>query len=191
MLNSSSQFQRLLLATVYGFALLESPAFAQSATSMGAYVQPGGCGSAVYPPGISRPITQDGTGTLCTQTSSGGGGGGGTVTQGPPGASGWPVIVSGVAGTPTQTGVSVTSATTALTTSSQFSNFGRVCVPSTAGTGIWVNWAGVAAVAAIPSDYIPPGQCDIWVKQTGFLPTTAWNAISNTSATVSALVIGN
>jgi hypothetical protein len=95
------------------------------------------------------------------------------------------------AGSMTQAAVSVTNASTALLTAAQFTNFEKVCVALTATTGIWVNWAGVAAVTAPPSEYIPPGQCDNWIGSTGYMPTAAAFAISNSAATISATVEGN
>jgi hypothetical protein len=101
------------------------------------------------------------------------------------------VTLSGGTGAITQASVSVTNSSTALLTAAEFSNFEKICVPLTATVGIWVNWAGVAAVTAAPSEYMTPGQCDTWVKSTGFLPSAAAYAISNSSATIAVVVEGN
>jgi hypothetical protein len=85
----------------------------------------------------------------------------------------------------------VTNASTALLTAAQFTNFEKICVALTATTGVWINWAGVAAVTAAPSEYTPPGQCATWVKSTGFLPTAAAFAISNSASTIAVTVEGN
>ena len=90
-----------------------------------------------------------------------------------------------------QTSISVTNSSTALLTAAQFTNFEKICVSFTASTGVWVNWAGVAAVAAAPSEYLPPGQCDSWVGSTGFMPTSTAFAISNSASTIAVTVEGN
>lgn len=94
-------------------------------------------------------------------------------------------------GVVTQSSVSVASASTALLTAGQFTNFEKICVALTASTGVWVNWANAAAVAAAPSEYIPPGQCDSWVGATGFMPNQAAFAISNSASTIAVTVEGN
>lgn len=99
-----------------------------------------------------------------------------------------PNIALGASGTPTQTSVTVGTSSTTLN-STVFSYFAKVCVPISAANGIWVNWAGSAAVEAAPSEYIMPGQCDSWVKSNGFLPTSTWHAIA--SASVAVTVMGN
>ena len=97
------------------------------------------------------------------------------------------VSVTGVSGTPTQTTASVTTGSSTILASSTATSFIKLCVAAGAANGIWVNWAGAAAVQAAPSEYISPGQCDSWVKATGFLPTSALTAIA--SASVSASLI--
>lgn len=99
--------------------------------------------------------------------------------------------LAGRSGAITQSSISVTNASTALLTAAQFTNFEKICVPFTASTGVWINWANAAAVAAAPSEYVPPGQCDTWVGSTGFIPTTAAFAISNSAATIAVTVEGN
>lgn len=98
---------------------------------------------------------------------------------------------SGNSGAIAQTAVSVANSSTALLAAAQFSNFEKVCVAQTATTGVWINWANAAAVTAAPSEYVPPGQCDTWVKSTGFLPTAAAFAISNSASTIVVTVEGN
>ncbi len=97
--------------------------------------------------------------------------------------------VSGNSGTPTQTSVSVGTSSTTVLAAATATTFLKLCVALPAATGVWVRWDGVAATAAAPSEYIPPGQCDSWVKSTGFLPTSQINAIA--SATVSVTLISN
>lgn len=101
------------------------------------------------------------------------------------GSSGNPL--AGSAGTPTQATVSVGTSSAAVLAAGAATAFVKLCVASTAANGIWVDWSGNAAVQAAPSEYIPPGQCDSWVKSTGFLPTNGVNAIA--SAAVSASLI--
>lgn len=101
------------------------------------------------------------------------------------------VAIVGNSGAIAQTAVSVTNVSTALLTAAQFSNFEKVCVAQTATTGVWINWANAAAVTTAPSEYVPPGQCDTWVKSTGFLPTAAAFAISNSASTIVVTVEGN
>lgn len=106
---------------------------------------------------------------LCT--NSGGGGGG------------------GASGTPIQTAVTVGTSSGTLVAAAAFTNFMKVCVAQSAANGIWVNWAGASATLAAPSEFIPPGQCDSWVKASGFLPTNTITAIASVSVAVT--VVGN
>jgi hypothetical protein len=97
------------------------------------------------------------------------------------------VSVSGSSGTPTQTSVSVGTSSTSVLAASTATSFVKLCVPLGAGNGIWVRWDGGAATTAAPAEYLPPGQCDAWVKSTGFLPTTAINAIAPAAVSVSLI----
>ena len=109
---------------------------------------------------------------------SGGAGGSGTVTFGASGpVTSSTVVVNTVSGSINAAGV--------------FANFGRVCVDVSQVSGIWVNWNGGAATPAPPSDHIFPGGCIVWIRQTGYLPTGQWNAISDTSLATTAIVQGN
>jgi len=119
------------------------------------------------PSSVGAPF-MDHTGNLCTNAASGGG---------------------GSSGTPTMTSVSVGTSSAQLVAAAAFANFLKVCVPSTAANGIWVRWDGGTATQASPAEYMPPGQCDSWVKSTGFLPTGTINAIA--SAAVAVSVNGN
>ena len=154
------------------FVLLALGAFAASASAQ--QVQAlivTSCGSQSLTAATYGYLTMDTTGKLCDGSS---GGGGGSVTQGTvPWVVSGNVGVIGDSGTPTSTAVSVTNASTQIVAASAFANFGKLCVPLTATTGIWVRWDGVAATTAPPAEYIPPGQCDSWVESTGYLPTSA------------------
>lgn len=101
-----------------------------------------------------------------------------------------PIQTVGSSGTPTATAVSVTNANTQLAAAAAFSNFVKIAVPLNASTGIWVRWDGGTATAATPAEYLAPGQSATWVKSSGYLPTSAINAISNSASTVSISVIG-
>lgn len=102
-----------------------------------------------------------------------------------------PIAVMGATGSVTQTSVSITNASTTLSAAAAFGNFGKVCVPATASTGVWVRWDGGTAGVVPPAEYIPPGQCDSWIKASGYLPNQQWNAISNSAATIAVTLIGN
>lgn len=99
------------------------------------------------------------------------------------------VTVNGNSGTPTQSSISVGTGSTTVLAASTATSFIKLCVALGAANGIWVRWDGAAATAATPAEYIPPGQCDSWVKSTGFLPTSQINAIG--TAAVSASLIYN
>lgn len=94
---------------------------------------------------------------------------------------------TGAAGAPTQSAVLVGTASTTVLAASTATNFIKFCVSSTAVNGVWVRWDGNAAAQSAPSEYLVPGQCNSWVKSTGFLPTSQINAIA-ASATSTALI---
>jgi len=98
-----------------------------------------------------------------------------------------PVSIAGASGTPYQPSTTVGTTSGALTFSPAPTAFIKLCVPSSASNGIWVNWAGAAATASAPSEYMPPGQCDSWIKSTRFLPTGTINAIASASVGVSLI----
>ena len=99
--------------------------------------------------------------------------------------------VPGAAGPVTATAVTVGVISGSLNAAGSFNNFGRVCVDSTQGSGIWVNWSASAATQGPPSEHIAAGMCIVWVKQNGYLPTNQWNAISDTASSTIATVMGN
>ena len=99
------------------------------------------------------------------------------------------VSVNGNSGAPTQTSVSVATSSTTVLAASTATSFLKLCVALGAANGVWVRWDGATATLAAPAEYIPPGQCDAWVKSTGFLPTSQINAIA--SATVAVSLIYN
>ena len=94
---------------------------------------------------------------------------------------------SGASGTPSQTAVSVGVTSTTVLTAAGATSFVKLCLAQSAANGIWVNWAGAAAVAAAPSEYMAPGQCDPWVKSTGYLPTSQINAIASAAVSVTLI----
>jgi hypothetical protein len=91
----------------------------------------------------------------------------------------------GVSGTPAMTTATVGTSSGQLVAAAAYANFLKVCVPVTAANGIWVRWDGGTAAAASPAEYMPPGQCDSWVRSTGFMPTGQINAIASASVAVS------
>ena len=97
------------------------------------------------------------------------------------------VGVNGNSGTPSQTAVSVGVTSTTVLTAAGATSFVKLCLAQSAANGIWVNWAGAAAVAAAPSEYMGPGQCDTWVKSTGYLPTSQINAIASAAVSVTLI----
>jgi hypothetical protein len=98
-----------------------------------------------------------------------------------------PVSIAGASGTPYQPSTTVGTTSGALTFSPPPTAFIKLCVPSSASNGIWVRWDGGTATASAPAEYMPPGQCDSWVKATGFLPTGTINAIASASVGVSLI----
>lgn len=94
-------------------------------------------------------------------------------------------------GSVTSSSVAVTNSSTTVLAAATFTKFVKVCVPATASTGIWVRWDGVAATTAAPAEYMPPGQCDSWSQQGGYLPTQQFNGISNSAATITISVVGS
>lgn len=109
--------------------------------------------------------------------------------QGISGGTALTTSLSGNSGTPTQTNVTVGTGSTTVLAASTAANFIKFCVASSAANGVWVRWDGGTATAAAPSEYMPPGQCDTWVKSTGFLPSSQINAIG--SASVATTLIYN
>lgn len=98
-----------------------------------------------------------------------------------------PVALSGNSGTPTQSSISVATTSTTVLAASTATSFLKLCVALGSANGIWVRWDGAAATAAAPAEYIPPGQCDNWVKSSGFLPTSQINAISSSAVAASLI----
>ena len=131
--------------------------------------------------GYLAAITASGSATLrITQLTQcpgqvSGSSGGGTVS------------LSGNSGTPSQTAVSVGVTSTTVLAAAGATSFLKLCLAQSAANGIWVNWAGAAAVAAAPSEYMAPGQCDTWVKSTGYLPTSQINAIASAAVSVTLI----
>ena len=94
---------------------------------------------------------------------------------------------SGASGTPSQTAVSVGVTSTTVLAAAGATSFLKLCLAQSAANGIWVNWAGAAAVAAAPAEYMAPGQCDTWVKSSGYLPTSQLNAIASAAVSVTLI----
>ena len=97
------------------------------------------------------------------------------------------VGVNGNSGTPSQTAVSVGITSTTVLAAAGATSFVKLCLAQSAANGIWVNWAGAAAVAAAPAEFMSPGQCDTWVKSTGYLPTSQINAIASSAVSVTLI----
>jgi hypothetical protein len=116
-----------------------------------------------YAAGSTAPITVNTAGVLC-QTGTGGGAAS-NVTLVPP------------TGTPNETTVTCGVTTTTLLAAASATNFILVKVPSGGGT-VWVNAAGVAAVAAPPSIDIVGGGTLLWSPVQGFVPSSALNCIA-------------
>jgi hypothetical protein len=88
-------------------------------------------------------------------------------------------------GTPNQVSVTCGASSTALLAASTATVFLKVHVPATAANIVWINWAGVAAVAAAPSESISPGGSVNWTNgPAGYLPTSAVYCIAAASVTV-------
>lgn len=86
-------------------------------------------------------------------------------------------------GTPNQTSVSCAATSTTLLAASTATMFLSIRNPTTATATIWINTAGVAAVAAAPSIDLPPGaEADFFAEGASFLPTSQINCISGGSA---------
>lgn len=92
-------------------------------------------------------------------------------------------------GTPTQSTVNCAATTTTLLAAGAANRFVVLQVPASAASGVWINVAGAAAVAAAPSISLPPGASTSWlVSPPGYLPVSAWNCISS-SGTVAVTLI--
>src|SRR5271166_2608070 len=170
------------LSSTNGLYVLPTTAATWAATESGTWtVQPGNTANTtawlVTGTGGTFPATESGTwnitnisGTISLPT------GAATAANQTNGSQTTQIV--GVSGTPTQTTASVTTSSSTILAASTATSFIKLCVASTAANGIWVNWAGAAATQAAPSEYIVPGQCDSWVKSTGYLPTSAITAIA-------------
>ncbi len=100
------------------------------------------------------------------------------VTPGTPGA--------GASGTPVEVTVTCGVGTTVLLAAATATTFILVKNPSGGGT-VWVNFAGVAAVAAPPSVDLIGGQSINWSQNNGYVPTSALNCIAPVAQAVTLL----
>ncbi len=93
----------------------------------------------------------------------------------------------GATGTPTESTVTCGAVTTALLAASSATQFILIKVPAAATATVWVNVAGVAAVAAPPSVDLIAGQSMLWSTGTGFVPSSALNCISTIANAVTLI----
>lgn len=98
------------------------------------------------------------------------------TTPGTPGA--------GSTGTPVETTVTCGVGTTALLAASTATTFILIKNPAAGGI-VWINFAGVAAVAAPPSVDLAAGQSISWSALAGYVPTSALNCIAPVAQAVS------
>lgn len=159
--------ERLLL--VLGLLVWAIPATAQTPENANV-VTTCGTPNSTYAANSNRPVTQGTDGTLCTRSA------GGSVNIAP------------YTGTPTQTTASCTNADSSVLAAAAASKFIHISVPATAANGVWFNFAGAAATAATPNEYILPGGSITWSAVNGFVPTSAIRCISNTASTISISV---
>lgn len=153
---------RLLLFVVVALGLMPFSADAQQAQRLPAGVA---CGSGAPPVGMSPPY-MDANGLLCTSSV----GGGGTANN---------VTLVPTAGTPNQATVTCAATTTLLLAAAAATQFFMIQNPSTATTAVWINIAGVAAVAAPPSISLTAGQ-SMYFPASGYLPNAQINCITTT-----------
>lgn len=92
-------------------------------------------------------------------------------------------------GTPTQTSVSCGTSTTTLLAAGAATIFLSISSPTSNTNRVWINVAGVAAVAAAPSRDLPPGfEAYFSSSNESFLPTSQINCIAETGATTLTLI---
>lgn len=89
-------------------------------------------------------------------------------------------------GTPNQTSASCTGSDTIALAAAAANLFLDLEVPKSATAGVWVNYAGTAAVAASPSKYIAPGANFSW--NTNYVPTSAIHCIADSGTVPLTLV---
>jgi hypothetical protein len=89
-------------------------------------------------------------------------------------------------GTPTQVSVSCGITSTTLLAASAATMFILIKNPSGGGT-VWVNTAGVAAVAAPPSIDLVAGASLAWSPVQGFVPSSQINCIAAVATTVTVV----
>jgi hypothetical protein len=93
-------------------------------------------------------------------------------------------LAAGTAGILTQTAVTVGTSSTAVLAAAVASTFIKLKPALTGACGVWVRWDGGVATAAPPAEYVAPGESASWIKSTGFLPTSAVNAIATASCPI-------
>jgi hypothetical protein len=122
------------------------------------------CGSITLTPGMGTGGTIDTTGRQCSNPGSGASGAA-NVTLVPP------------TGTPNQTTVTCGVASTTLLAAAAATSFILIKNPAAGGV-VWLNFAGVAAVAAPPSLDMSGGGSVTWSAAQGFLPSSQINCIA-------------
>jgi hypothetical protein len=131
------------------------------------------CGQAQPPAGMS-PGYMDAFGNQCVSPGTAGAGGGaaGAVTLVPP------------TGTPVEVTVTCGVTTTALLAAAAATQFVLIKSPTGAAATVWINAAGVAAVAAPPSIDLVAGASLLWSPGNGFVPSSAINCIASIATAV-------
>jgi hypothetical protein len=89
-------------------------------------------------------------------------------------------------GTPNETTVTCGVASTLLLAAASATNFILVKNPAAGGV-VWINAAGVAAVAAPPSLDVVGGASLLWSPVNGFVPSSALNCIAPVAQAVTLL----
>lgn len=90
----------------------------------------------------------------------------------------------GASGTPNQTSVTCGTGNTTLLAPNAAVAFISVQVPPTSAGPVWINWGGVSAVTAPPSQQVPLGGMQVWSTAGGFLPTSQANCIASGSPVI-------
>lgn len=163
-----------VLAALLAASVLVSRAHAQAPSTASVVTTCGTVNSAAqYVAGSTAPLTMNTSGVLC-QGGAGGSGVAGGVTLVP------------VTGVPNETTVTCGVATTTLLAASSATSFILVVNPGTGGT-VWVNSAGVAAVAAPPSIDLTAGRSLLWSAASGFVPSSALNCIAPVAQAVTLM----
>lgn len=92
---------------------------------------------------------------------------------------------SKTSGTITQVTVTVGTASTLLLAAGTATSFIKVSVPLASANLVWINWTGVPAVTASPSEDLSPGTKVVWSSTGGgFLPTSNITCIASAATPI-------